>query len=276
MTREKGGQRPVQEVLRRGKMTTVHINVPYPMLLQRIDFVAEHRIRPEIFFSGEDLDTCNEKEAQRLAELLHKKRLEVTFHGPFMDLSPGGVDRKVKEVTLQRFSRTIELGRFFQPKSIVFHPGYEKWKFDGNEKLWLESSLDTWGPLVEEARKGGLVLLLENVFEESPQTLKALLEKIDSPHLRFCFDTGHHNVFSRSPLVAWMESLGGYLHEVHLHDNHGDADEHLPVGEGTFNFDQFFDLLSRQRLNPIPTLEPHEEEHLWRGLKAVAKYIDFK
>jgi hypothetical protein len=26
-------------------------------------------------------------------------------------------------------------------------------------------------------------------------------------------------------------------------------------------------------LNPIYTLEPHEEAHLWRGLEAVKKYI---
>jgi hypothetical protein len=26
-------------------------------------------------------------------------------------------------------------------------------------------------------------------------------------------------------------------------------------------------------LNPIYTLEPHQEDHLWRGLQAVRKYI---
>ena len=74
-------------------MPLIHVNVPYPMLLQRIDFVLRNRIHPEIYFSAEDLDAYEEKEMEHLAETLRENGLETTFHGPFMDLSPGGVDR---------------------------------------------------------------------------------------------------------------------------------------------------------------------------------------
>lgn len=257
-------------------MTVIHINVPYNMLLQRTHFAIDNRICPEIYFSGEDLDGHQKKDVKYLADLLHQNELEITFHGPFMDLSPGGVDRKVKEVTLNRFTKVMELARYFQPKTIVFHPGYEKWKFDGNVKLWLKSSLQTWKPLVEKAEKIGSVLAIENVFEETPDSIQNLLEEIDSPYLRFCFDTGHHHVFSKTSLPTWLEALGRYLIEVHLHDNHKEMDEHLPVGEGGFDFDGFFNLLSQFKLSPIYTIEPHEEAHLWRGLKAVRKYINIK
>jgi sugar phosphate isomerase/epimerase len=189
-------------------------------------------------------------------------------------LSPGGVDRRVKEVTFDRFLKTIELGYFFRPKMIVFHPGYEKLKFDGNVKLWLESSLETWRPLVKEAEEKGITLAIENVFDETPDPIKNLLEEIHSPHFRFCFDTGHHHVFSKTPLSIWIEALGEFLSEVHLHDNHKEMDEHLPMGEGGFDFNQFFTLLSQYHLNPLYTIEPHEEAHLWRGLEAVKKYIN--
>ena len=254
-------------------MTVIQINVPYPMLLHRTDFAVKNRINPEIYFSGDDLDQYRNSDIQRLSETLHQHQLEITFHAPFMDLSPGGVDQRVKEITLDRFSKVIELARFFKPKSIVFHPGYEKWKFNGNVKMWLDSSLQTWGPLVEVAEKRGQVLAIENVFEETPDTLLLLLSSLESPYFRFCFDTGHHNVFSKVPLSVWLEALGKYLAEVHLHDNHREADEHLPVGEGEFDFNQFFVLLSEQKLSPIYTLEPHDEEHLWRGLEAIRKYV---
>ena len=256
-------------------MSPVHVNVPYSMLLQRIDFAIKNRINPEIYFSAEDLDTCQEKDAKQLAETLQRSGLEITIHGPFMDLSPGGVDRRVKEVTFDRLLKTLELAHFFKPKAIVFHPGYERWKFDGNVKLWLESSLQTWRPLVKEAEELGFTLAIENVFEESPDPLKTLLEEIDSTHFRFCFDTGHYHAFTlaKTPLSDWLETLGKYMVEVHLHDNHQEMDEHLPMGEGNFDFGQFFKLLSHYGLNPIYTLEPHEEAHLWRGLEAVRKYI---
>jgi sugar phosphate isomerase/epimerase len=254
-------------------MTVIHVNVPYSMLLQRIEFAVKNSINPEIYLSAEDLDTCRENDVQHLSEILEANQLETTLHGPFMDLSPGGVDQRIKEVTFDRFLKTMRLARFFKPKMIVFHPGYERWKFDGNVKLWLESSLQTWRPLVKEAEQSGLILAIENVFEESPDSIKNLLEEIHSPHFRFCFDTGHHHVFSKTPLPVWIEALAGFLAEVHLHDNHKEMDEHLPVGEGEFEFDQFFSLLSKLNLNPLYTIEPHEEAHLWRGLQAIKKYI---
>ncbi len=259
-------------------MTVIQVNVPFSMLIRRVDFAIENRINPEIYFSGQDLDTCNKKEVYRLAETLKHNRLEVTIHAPYLDLSPGGADQKVKEVTLDRFSKTIELARLLKPKSIVFHPGYEEREFDGNVDLWLKSSLETWRPLVMEAEKTGLVFAIENVYEETPDSLKDLLDEIHSPQFRFCFDTGHYHAFSKRkvPISIWMETLGSYLWEVHLHDNHTESDEHLPMGEGGFDFDQFFGLLSQFKLKPIFTIEPHQEDHLRRGLEAAQKYIDEK
>ena len=259
-------------------MTVIQVNVPFSMLIRRVDFVIKNRINPEIYFSGQDLDTCNEKEVEQLADTLKQNRLEVTIHAPFLDLSPGGEDQKVKEVTLDRFSKTIELARFLKPKSIVFHPGYEEREFDGDVGLWVKSSLETWRPLVKKAEKMGLVFAIENVYEENPDSLKALLDEIHSPHFRFCFDTGHYHAFSKRkvPLSNWIENLRNYLWEVHLHDNHAESDEHLPMGEGGFDFDQFFGLLSQLRLKPIFTIEPHQEDHLRKGLEAARKYIDEK
>lgn len=254
-------------------MIPVQINIPYSLLLERVDFVIQHRFFPEIYFCADELDGFRKKEAQDLIQTLQHHGLEITVHGPFMDLSPGGVDRKVKEVTFERFTRTIEVAASFRPKTIVFHPGYERWKFDGDVDLWLRSSLQTWRPLVDEAAERGLTIAIENVYEETPEPLLRLLKEIHSPHFRFCFDTGHYQVFSKAPISLWMKALGEYLLEVHLHDNHGEMDEHLPIGEGSFDFTELFALFSRLRLRPIFTIEPHEEAHLWRSLQAIQKFL---
>jgi sugar phosphate isomerase/epimerase len=255
-------------------MPAIHVNVPYPILLQRMDFLLGHRIHPEIYFSAETLDSFDENEGRRAAEEIRAGGLEVSFHGPFLDLSPGGLDRRVREVTVDRFARTLDIARIFRPNSIVFHPGYEKWKFNGDVGLWLKGSLDTWRGLAERAGEQGTVIALENVFEETPEPLKTLLGEIASPSLRWCFDSGHQRVFSRTATVPWFEALGSHLHEMHLHDNHGEMDDHLPAGEGGFDFAELFGLLDRKGLHPVYTIEPHEEAHLWRGLKAVGGFLD--
>ncbi len=116
-------------------------------------------------------------------------------------------------------------------------------------------------------------MALENVFEEKPQVLKRLLEKINSPHLGYCLDAGHGNLFSREPLADWVEVLGSRLVEIHLHDNRGEADDHLPLGQGSIDFASLFSLLQKKKLQPIYTIEPHEIAHLQPSLEALEKYL---
>ena len=60
-----------------------------------------------------------------------------------MDLSPGAVDSKVRAVTIERFSQIFNIAETLKPKVIVFHSGYEKWKYASKIDLWLEGSLIT-------------------------------------------------------------------------------------------------------------------------------------
>jgi len=52
-----------------------------------------------------------------------------------------------------------------------------------------------------------------------------------------------------------MESLAPYLRHFHLHDNHGERDEHLAVGHGVIPFSAVFDWLKKQQRQPTITLE---------------------
>jgi sugar phosphate isomerase/epimerase len=126
---------------------------------------------------------------------------------------------------------------------------------------------------VERAEALDLRLALENVYEENPSILRRLLEAIDSSSLGYCLDTGHGHIFSQVPLPEWVEALGPWLIEVHLHDNHRQADEHLPLGFGEIDFPSVFANLQGKNLQPIYTLEPHLREHLEPSLKAIEKYL---
>ena len=72
---------------------------------------------------------------------------------------------------------------------------------------------------------------------------------------------------------SWFESLGRWIKEVHIHDNHGHYDEHLPVGEGTIEFERFFSLLRDHADDVVYTLEQHSEDALRRGLVAIRPYL---
>jgi sugar phosphate isomerase/epimerase len=84
-------------------------------------------------------------------------------------------------------------------------------------------------------------------------------------------DAGHLLAFGNGGLKQWLTGLGSYIGQLHLHDNHGLDDEHLPLGHGRIDVNLLFDhLVSRNLPGPIITLEPHREEDLWPSLEYLA------
>ena len=77
---------------------------------------------------------------------------------------------------------------------------------------------------------------------------------------------GHYNVFGKSPLKEWVETLGEKIMGLHLHDNSGEEDSHLAIDEGNADFAGLFRFINEKGLQPTITLEPHEEETLWQSL----------
>lgn len=250
----------------------MHVHVPFYLLIaSHLPLFIRERIRPEISFGASELDTFKREDFRRVGESFADAGIPVTLHAPFMDLRPGAVDAKIRQVSLDRLRQVFDLAPLFRPRSIVCHPSYDSRYYVSNEREWMENSAATWMSLLPAARELNLTIALENVYEREPGILKELIEVLDSPHVRLCFDTGHFNVFARKPLEEWLDSLGTLIGQLHLHDNHRLFDEHLPVGEGLFPFLKLFSRLGELKMHPIVTVEPHSEEHLWRTLKNIER-----
>ena len=245
----------------------LQVHIPFDQLLQKhLDKILRERINPEIAFNGAILDGFREKDYASAATILREAGHSVTFHGPFMDLRPGAIDAKIRRVSLERFRQVFEVASCFHPRSIVFHPSYDEKYYVSSGRKWLENSIDTWSQIVPLAEKLDTRIALENVYEADPGCIGLLLDALPPGRVGFCFDTGHFNAFAQSGLEAWLDRLGHRLIEIHLHDNKGTLDEHLPVGEGTFPFGRLFDILRERKLNPILTVEAHSERNLIKTL----------
>ena len=160
-----------------------------------------------------------------------------------MDLCAGAVDRKVRAVTVERFTHALDIASALGARSLVLHSGYEHWKFDHKIDKWLEGSLETWPPLIERARLGGTRIAVENIFEWEPGPLATLMGRLGCEHFGVCFDIGHYNLFTKKPLSCWLDALAPHITQLHLHDNHGDADAHLAMGEGAIRYEELFERL---------------------------------
>ena len=100
--------------------------------------------------------------------------------------------------------------------------------------------LQNLGEVAEYAAPAGVRLALENTgprgYTGDPQRLVALLEDLGAPNVGAVIDTGHRNL-GGDPAGA-LRTVGGHLITLHLHDNHGEQDEHLLPGRGNIAWDE--------------------------------------
>ncbi|MBN1474421.1 MAG: sugar phosphate isomerase/epimerase [Syntrophaceae bacterium] len=254
----------MQEVI-----SKVQVHIPYHFLPQYQAEIIKHKLNPEIYFSQYALKDMDMEKCSQTATLMRNAGLNVTFHAPFMDLRPGALDDKIRRVSVDRMKQAIELAQYFQPLRIVCHPMFDDRYYVDCDDLWLEASVKSWTELIELAKAHKTILSLENVYDKEPRLLRRLFEALDSDCVCFCLDTGHFNAFSYTPLKIWLKELGKYLGQLHIHDNMGERDEHLAVGEGTFPFIELFDSLSQGKIKPVITLEAHDQESLWKSIKNI-------
>jgi sugar phosphate isomerase/epimerase len=251
-------------------MTGPHVHVPYDGIEKYLSFIQENRINIEVYFSSGSLDVIRGSDISRLRERL-EYGTAFTIHAPFMDLSPGAVDSKVRTATIERFSQVFDIAGILNPRTIVFHSGYEKWKYALKTDLWLEKSVTTWKPFVSRAADMGLRVAIENIFEDDPVSLRLLMEEIGSEYFGVCFDTGHFNLFSKVPLDEWLRQMKPYIVELHLHDNNKKCDDHAAIGEGTFDFATLFSILRDQEL--VYTVEAHSPEDVLKSIEMLKAYL---
>ncbi|MDA8171772.1 MAG: sugar phosphate isomerase/epimerase [Nitrospiraceae bacterium] len=233
-----------------------HIHVPFGRLEEFAPLLRQHGLDLELYIQAGDMDDLRPDWLRRAMRLLDYGP-ELSIHAPFMDLCPGAVDEKIRVVTVLRFEKTLEMARRFAAKTVVFHSGYEKWKYAMRVDIWLEKSVLTWMPLIETAGRYDMRIAVENIFEDSPGNLIALFERLGSGRFGLCFDTGHFNLFSKSPLESWLGPLKKYIIELHLHDNDGSHDAHRPIGDGKFPFKKLFDELKGFEDGLVHTIEAH-------------------
>jgi sugar phosphate isomerase/epimerase len=244
------------------------INAPFDQLRNGdlLHLFVDNQLHPEIGLEGNLLWNLGTDEFRNLAEILQNYELSCTLHAPFSDLSPGGFDARVVEVTREKLGRAFGLLPIFRPHSIVCHLGFEENKHSMKFDHWLTTSLETWSPLLEMAERYNTRVMFENTYETRPDIHAVLFEKLKAPHLGFCLDTGHLIAFAHTDWQPWLQELLAWLGQLHLHDNDGTGDQHLAPGQGIFDFHGLFTFLNSNQIHPLITLEPHSLENLWQSL----------
>lgn len=169
-------------------------------------------------------------------ETLASTTLKATVHAPFGDLNPAAINDPIWRETVSQISECIRKASEITNR-VTIHPGYLS--CTGKlvpDKIWAlqKEALRIFGQVGQEV---GVVACIENMPNipdflcQYPEEILGLIEDIEG--VGMTIDFGHAHTIGK--VAGFRKYLENASH-VHIHDNHGKSDEHLPIGAGTINW----------------------------------------
>ena len=160
------------------------------------------------------------------------------LHAPSNELFPCAIDEKARELAAYRYRQAIDLAKRYGSKKVVIHGGYHPWMY---YPVWyVGQSVAFWKEFLKEDPE--VEIVLENVLETQPDMILDILEGVDDPRLRMCFDVGHINAYSYIPIMDWLETCAPWIGHIHINNNDGREDQHMGLKDGSIPMKE---LLSR-------------------------------
>lgn len=201
-------------------------------------------------------------------------------HGPFLSLSLLGYDKKIRELTTERFRQGIAFANAIGGTHMVIHSPFI---FFGAPFLphapsaglaeqiaLIHATLDPVVPLAEQAK---CTLVIENIQDTNPAPLLSVVRSFESDYVRMSLDTGHALITQRvgGPTPdQWVREAGALLGHVHLQDSDGHLDRHWAPGEGSMNWFALFEALGELQHSPRLILELRNYQAIRRGAEYLA------
>ncbi len=161
--------------------------------------------------------------------------IKFAVHAPFSDLNIASLNPQIRENSVAQIIESIRICNDLGIELVTIHPGYKS----PLGAYFLDKIKETnKKSLIEISRAGeeyGIVLALENIpkmWISLCSDAQEMMELIDGTNLKVCFDVGHAHI---SGTVDGFLDLKENFVNLHLHDNNGDKDKHLVLGEGNIN-----------------------------------------
>ena len=220
----------------------------------------------EIFCTRSHFDFHAEETIREIARGLTGHNLKLaSLHAPTSrDLGPGReggsplslceVERVRRIEAMDEYKRAIDVAELLPFPLLVLHMGGSRETADPRKRDAAFSSLEH---LMLHAQHAGVTLAIENTLSEmgDPAYLRTFLEETRLSGIRLCFDIGHAYLAdgpAEDRLERCFTPMREHLTKAHIHDNHGERDEHLPPFAGSLDWSAAAKLLASAPARPLP------------------------
>jgi len=225
-------------------------NHPRKNILDEIEWVGKNKFDFVDLFLEEDIAVPEKIDIHEVKKLVQKYKLDVVGHTAWY-LPIGSSIRALRGAAISEAVRYFEIFKKLGVKFVAIHANWPTEMFSSKEGIKWQ--IETLKKLVKEAKNYNLNLMYEPIDtpQDSIENVTAIFNSV--PNLFLLLDIGHASLNGRKP-EEFIIRFYKKLRYVHLHDNLGWEDLHLPMGVGSINWGKTLKILKKY-YNGTVTLE---------------------
>ena len=236
----------------------------HPGLLELVERSGAQAV--EIFAARQHFDYSSREHIAELGSWFRSNTLKpFSMHGPlFPDREMGRAGAPAVNVlhpekarridAMDEIKRALEAAELIPFSNLILHLGERE---DGWSQRTVEYAINALEHLGAFAHPLGVRLLVENLLSEAttPTHLLTILELGHLPNIGVCLDLGHAHI--NVGVTEAITTLGSNIATMHVHDNHGEKDEHLWPGDGNIDWPSAVKAIKTLATTPAAVLEIH-------------------
>lgn len=242
------------------------MNHPARDPIEQIEWIGQNGFEFVDFTLEPPAAAPDQVEAGAARATLERRSLGVVAHTAYY-LPLSSPFAGVRQAALEEFRRALKAAH--EIGATVMNTHYRRLPPFFSSEQAVQWHAETLAPLCEEAAQLGITIVLEHVPHGGTDQLEHFVEIMERvPSLRFHLDSGHAKLErSYDRWDEYLSRLGNKLLHVHLSENDGTADQHLPLGaspRSTTNWPEHIRKLKRAGYDGTITLEVFspQREHL--------------
>jgi len=226
--------------------------------LDALKFAAENgfdAFEVNLYFPAVDLDNWNWNEIEALKKISRDEEIEISVHAVFYDLNMAAFLKGIREESVRYINKSIDFCHELGGEVVTVHPGKFTYEIEPGAtpdtdplmKIQWDHNIESLKRINAYAESKGITLCLENLgWNDVAQSFEDMLRIRDevSETLQFTLDLGHARIKFEGGVEEGFRVLGDNIRHIHLSDNYGEEDDHLPIGEGDTDFSNIFHLLN--------------------------------
>lgn len=188
---------------------------------------------------------------ERAAKRIDQLGMEaISFHAPFADeIDIASPDAGARRAAVAEVIQAAKAASILRVHYFVIHPGPEHPPEAAGEAQLarMANVVASLNEVAHRCRELDIICVLENKLPHllfgNTSDILWILDAISTAEIGACLDTGH--AFLAGDMPSLIRKLRGHLQMLHVHDNGGNGDDHLPPGDGRIDWEATFcDLIS--------------------------------